>query len=87
MWRCSSAFGRAAPSIMRESSHDAERLSFGSADSEVTMPGQPIEIILMRELADHLVDRRSSSSTPTAICCSTTNPRKNCSVVASTRPA
>ena len=35
---------------MRESSHDAERLSFGSADSEVTMPGQPIELILMREL-------------------------------------
>jgi PAS domain-containing protein len=25
-----------------------------SADVEVTMPGQPIEIILLRELADHL---------------------------------
>ena len=51
------------------------------------MPGQPIEIILMRELADHLATADLRRRRPTATCSSTTSRRKSCSVAASTRPA
>ena len=53
IWRWSSAFGKALPSITAASWHGT-RLSFVAADVEVTMAAQPIEIILLRELADHL---------------------------------
>src|SRR4051812_36147317 len=56
MWRCSSALGSTAGSITLRSSHGARPWRYRAAgvDAEVTMPGQPIEIILLRELADHL---------------------------------
>src|SRR6478752_2518946 len=56
MWRCSSALGSEAESITVSSSHGARAGQYRAArvDAEVMMPGHPIEIILLRELADHL---------------------------------
>src|SRR6476646_10754598 len=56
MWRCSSAFGSTVDSVTLRSSHGERSWRYRAAgvDAEVIMPGQPIEIILLRELADHL---------------------------------
>ena len=87
MWRCSSALGKAAASITAASSHGAADRARGHVDRERVMPGQPIEIILLRELADHL-------STAIFVVDPDGAPRLlqraggvACSVAASTRPA